>query len=152
MVTLSCLRSDQEQYGLGTGSREGEYQGGMRGVNVTTKQVPVLVEMVGPVSRSPAKEPKPLPNVAPPPSTEPVELFMKDSEAGGGSRRRQGTNGGDMGKNETEGYTVMGMNEETTKNEIQWHRWKIEEQVKKVHTDIHRDSSEDISNVCPIRY
>ena len=113
-------------------SRAGEERqlGGMRGVKVTTKPphsnsgaiVPEVQKQVA----SPAKDGS-HPSITPPPappSTMPVELFLRES--GVGSRVRE-TGGESQGPS-----AFPAMSAEMAKKEIQWHRWKLESEIKKV--------------------
>ena len=107
--------------------REGQ-PGGMKGVRVTTDHPQ---GRAGPgtrqqSARSEATPPAPgssLPLRPPPPSTMPVELFMRESGAVGKDR---GTGGGPSLR------SYPAMSAETAKAEVQWHTWKLENPVKKV--------------------
>ena len=94
----------------------------MKGVKVTSKPLPSAGPKVPLRVPSPAKEGS-LTTDAPPPApllTKPVELFLSENGVGG---RVRGTGG------ESSLSTMSG---EAAKKEIQWHRWKLESEIKKV--------------------
>lgn len=130
---ISHFRLEQDQSGVvgggGDVGREGQ-PGGMRGVKVTTavraggqQQAPTKESSssVTPPPAPPSKQPVPAPV-----STQPVELFVKDVCSATGSKGHETGSGGGQS------YPHPGMSAETAKAEVQWHRWKLENHIKKV--------------------
>lgn len=130
------FRSEQEDSGVrDSGVREGPL-GGMRGVKVT-KTAPGSgpagvgggLQQAAPAKGGPPATKSTSPPLAPP-SIQPVELFLRDSNTGGRGRGVGGAGGGGMS------LLPPRITTETAKNEIQWHTWRLECHIKKVSTTI----------------
>ena len=113
---VSLLRQDLDQEVVEGG--EQLPPGGMRGVKVSSKPATCTPDKAEETQQSPVKKEPTL-------VQEPVELFPTRGGGGGGRGGVEVGSGADS-------YPSLGMTPEMAKNEIQWHRWKIEEQVKKV--------------------
>lgn len=127
----ACIsfRSEQEQEDSGV--REGPL-GGMRGVKVTKSSAAGVgggSQQAAPVKGGPPATKSASPPLAPP-SSQPVELFLRDSNTGGRGRGGGGAGGGGLG------LLPPMITTETAKNEIQWHTWRLECHIKKVSTTI----------------
>lgn len=59
-----------------------------------------------------------------PPSMQPLELFPRESTTGGRGRAAGGAGG----------VPHPSISTDTAKNEVQWHTWRLECQIKKVNT------------------
>lgn len=103
--------------------KEGGPPGGMKGVKVTKGDgVGEGLQQTAPAKGGPLATRSASPPPAPP-STQPVELFLRESNTGRGVG---GTGGGGPG------LLPPRITTETAKNEIQWHTWRLECHIKKV--------------------